>query len=63
VQSLSDLPDTALLDDYQRTLTLCEPNAQHPESLVWQFHWAVKQHLEKRSENRLARALKRAEKS
>jgi len=62
VQSLSRLPNSALLDDYQRTLSLVDPNTQHPDNLVWQYHWAVKQHLEKRAESRLPTALKRAEK-
>jgi len=63
VQALPRLSDAALLDDYQRTILLVDPNTQHPDNLIWQYHWAVKQHLQKRAENRLAAALKRAERS
>lgn len=62
VQDLPKLPDTVLLDDLQRTLMLVDPKVQQPDNFVWKYHWAVKQHLNKRAEHRLARALKEAEK-
>ena len=57
------LPDKALLEDFQRTLTLVDPSRQEPENLIWEYHWTVSNELEKRSEASLERALKLAEKN
>jgi hypothetical protein len=61
VQEIPDLPDTILLDDLQRTLMLVDPKVQQPDNLIWKYHWAVKQHLNKRAERRVARAIEEAE--
>ena len=45
----------------ERTLGLVDPRTQHPENLIWKYHWTVSNELEKRSEGTLARALKMAE--
>jgi hypothetical protein len=58
---LEDLPDKALLEDFQRTLTLVDPAKGDPESLLWKYHWTVSNELEKRSTSSLKRALKLAE--
>ena len=58
---LEKLPNRALIDDFQRTLGLVDPRTQHPENLIWKYHWTVSNELEKRSEGTLARALKMAE--
>ena len=58
---LEKLPNRALIDDFQRTLGLVDPRTQHPENLIWKYHWTVRNELEKRSEGTLARALKMAE--
>jgi hypothetical protein len=61
---LSDLPEESnktLMDDFQRTLMLVDPGTQHPENLIWKYHWTVSNELEKRSESSLRRALKLAE--
>jgi len=63
VQQLPKLSDKALLDDYQRTVLLVDPKVQQPDNLVWKYHWAVRQHLNRRAEQRVARALQHAEKS
>jgi hypothetical protein len=60
VQSLPTLPGRAVLDDYQRTVLLVDPKTPQLDNLVWKYHWAVRQELEKRSERRVARALKQA---
>jgi hypothetical protein len=49
-----------LIDDFQRTMMLVDPGSQHPENLIWQYHWVVSNELEKRSESTLKRALKLA---
>ena len=61
---LTDLPNESnktLMDDFQRTLMLVDPGTQHPENLIWKYHWTVSNELEKRSESSLRRALKVAE--
>ena len=57
---LEGLPNKALTDDFQRTLTLVDPTRQDPENLIWKYHWTVSNELEKRSESTLAKALKLA---
>jgi hypothetical protein len=55
------LPDKALFEDFERTLTLCDPSRQAPENLIWEYHWTVSNELEKRSEASLQRALNLAD--
>jgi hypothetical protein len=57
---LEGLPNSVVMLDYQRTLTLVDPAASQPDNLVWKYHWTVSQELEKRSESTLAKALKLA---
>jgi len=57
---LKNLPDSVLLEDFQRTLTLVEPGRQDPENLIWRYHWTVSNELEKRSAVSLQKALKLA---
>jgi len=61
---LSDLPEESnktLMDDFQRTLMLVDPGTQHPENLIWKYHWTVSNELERRSASTLKRALKLAD--
>ncbi len=61
---LRDIPalsNKQLIDDFQRTLILVDPGTQHPENLIWDYHWTVSNELERRSESTLLRALKLAE--
>ena len=60
LRDLENLPNKALIDDFQRTLLLVDPSAQHPENLIWKYHWTVSNELEKRSEKTLLEALKLA---
>ena len=56
------LPNRALLEDFQRTLLLVDPNSQQPSNhLIWNYHWTVSHELDRRSEGTLMRALKLAE--
>ena len=59
---LPKLSDRALLDDFQRTLLLVDPNSAQPTNhLIWNYHWTVSHELDRRSESTLMRALKLAE--
>lgn len=60
MRELEDLPNKALMDDYQRTLVLVDPAKQDPENFILKYHWTVSKELEKRSEGTLQRALKMA---
>lgn len=57
---LERLPNKALVEDFQRTLTLVDPAKQDAENLIWKYHRTVSNELEKRSESTLAKALKLA---
>jgi hypothetical protein len=62
---LTDLPEESnktLVDDFQRTLMLVDPGTDHPENLIWKYHWTVSNELERRSASTLRRALKLADK-
>jgi hypothetical protein len=58
---MEQLPDQVLFEDFQRTLTLCNPSQQQPENLIWEYHWTVSNELEKRSPASLQKALKLAQ--
>jgi hypothetical protein len=60
LNELPRLSSEALLDDFQRTLTLVDPSKQQPENLIWKYHWTVSNELERRSERALDRALRMA---
>ena len=60
VGDLPRLTDQALLDELGRTGALVDEKKTQLDNLVWKYHWAVKRYLEKRSEQRLAQAIKRA---
>lgn len=61
LSEMENLPDGTLFEDFQRTLTLCDPSRQEPDNLIWEYHWTVSNELEKRSASSLQRALKLAE--
>lgn len=61
LSEMENLPDRTLFEDFQRTLTLCNPSLQEPDNLIWEYHWTVSNELEKRSASSLQRALKLAE--
>ena len=60
LSELEELPNKALTEDFQRTLTLIDPAKQDADNLIWKYHWTVSNELEKRSESTLAKALKLA---
>lgn len=62
-QYAKKLSDKELMDDFQRTLALIDPDSrgEHTNNLIWSYHWTVSNELEKRSEASLKRARKLAE--
>jgi len=61
MRDLEDLPDKALMDDYQRTLLLVDPTTKQQDNLIWRYHWTVSNEIEKRSMSALVRARKLAD--
>jgi len=57
------LSDKQLLDDFQRTLLLIDPDpqTQQTNNLIWNYHWTVSNELDRRSESTLMRARKLAD--
>ena len=58
VQSLPDVQDKCLLEDFQRTGTLVDTNKPQLDNLVWQYHFSVRTVMQHRTEKRLAKLLK-----
>ena len=54
MRDLASLSDHTLLDDYQRTVLLVNPDVNDVDNLVWKYHWAVRKQLEQRTQKRLA---------
>ena len=60
---LPQLPNKALIEDWQRTVILIDPSANQPSNSVWRYYWTVRNEMERRGENAIQRALKLAEES
>lgn len=60
IQELPELNENALVDDLQRTAMLVDPKAPQLDNLIWKYEVSVKNELQKRSEQRLARAREEA---
>jgi hypothetical protein len=60
IQDLPSLPDRSLLDDYSRTQSLVDATETPKDDLVWKYSISVKNELDRRLDERVARALKRA---
>jgi hypothetical protein len=60
LESMSGISDRQLMDDFQRTLTLVDPDTPAPDNPIWNYHWTVSNKLEKRAGSTLARALRLA---
>jgi hypothetical protein len=56
LRDMQDFTNKELVDDFQRTLMLVDPTTQHPENLIWKYHWTVSNELERREESTLKRA-------
>ena len=60
VQQLPSLSEKSLVDDLERSAMLIDPKTPAPDNLVWKYYVSVNNELEKRSQQRLARARERA---
>jgi hypothetical protein len=60
IQGLAGLNEQSLVEDLQRTSLLIDPKSPDQANPVWRYYASVRNELQKRSEQRLARALKRA---
>jgi len=61
IQELPNLPDRALIADEQRLTVLFAQKKPPEEDLLWKYHVSVQNELQSRTNQRVARALKRAE--
>ena len=50
-----------LVEDWQRTVVIVDPNSQQPQNLIWKYHWFVRKQMELRSADAILRARKLAE--
>ena len=60
IQALAKLDEKSLVDDLQRTRPLVDPKTHDVENPVWKYYVSVKNELQRRSEQRLARVLGRS---
>ena len=58
VQSLPEVQDKCLLEDFQRTGTLVDTNKPQLENLIWKYHISVRNEMKQRTEKRVAKLLK-----
>jgi hypothetical protein len=61
--ALPKLSQKELVDDFQRTLLLIDPdpNSQQTNNLIWKYHWTVSDEMNRQDESTLKRARKLAE--
>src|SRR5437764_10191928 len=41
LRDMDTFTNKELFDDFQRTLVLVDPAGQHPENLIWKYHWTL----------------------
>jgi hypothetical protein len=61
IQDLPSLNERSLVEDLERTSMLVDPKTPEPDNLVWKYYVGVKKEIQRRSEQRLGRALERAD--
>ena len=61
IQELPSLPDGELISDEQRLSLLFLPQKPSPDDLLWKYYVSVRNELQRRTPQRVARALKQAE--
>ena len=61
IAEVDNISNRQVIDDFQRTLTLVNPQQSESNNLVWNYHWTVSKELERRSWTTVERALKLAE--
>jgi hypothetical protein len=63
IQQLPNVSTHTLVEDLQRTSMLVDAQSDNVDNLLWKFQISVKNELQKRSKQRVERALERAENS
>jgi hypothetical protein len=61
IRTFPKLSDSALWEDAHRTAMLIDVKTPQPNSLIWKYHFTVRNELARRTEWRLARVLKETE--
>lgn len=61
IQTFPKLSDSELWQDADRTATLVDAKKPQLENLIWKYHVSVNKELARRTELRVARALKQSE--
>jgi hypothetical protein len=62
IQALPGQNEKNLVEDLQRTSLLVNTNTPDSNLLLWKYHVSVKNELQRRAEQRLSRAVERADK-
>jgi hypothetical protein len=60
LDGMTGLSNEELMDDFQRTLTLVDPQTPSPTNLIWNYHWTLSNKLEKRAASAMTRAIRLA---
>lgn len=61
IAEVGTISNRQVIDDFQRTLTLVNPQQSESNNLVRKYHWTVSKELERRSWTTVEQALKLAE--
>jgi len=61
LKDFEKLPDKALYEDFQRTLSVIDASSSNVDNLIYKYHWTVSKEMDRRSESNLMRALNLAE--
>jgi hypothetical protein len=54
------LSNRQLVEDWQRSVVLVDPNVHQPSNTIYQYYWAVRKEMERRGEGHIERARKLA---
>ena len=57
VQSLPDVQDKCLLEDFERPAMLVDTNKAQLDNLIWKYHISVRNEIKQRTEKRVAKLL------
>jgi hypothetical protein len=60
LEEMTELSDREMMDDFQRTLTLVDPQTPSPTNMIWNYHWTLSNKLEKRAASAMTRAIRLA---
>ena len=60
LNTLDQLPNPILVDDWQRTVILVDPSTYQPSNAVWRYYWGVRKEMERRGYDRIVQARKLA---